>query len=51
MLSKRMIEIRGTHGIITLRVMKEWTGTDVLLKKDGLLYCCELVPNAEIIEQ
>jgi len=32
-------------------VMKQWTRTDVLLKKDGLLYCCELVPNAEIIEQ
>ena len=32
-------------------LMKEWTRTDVLLKKDGLLYCCELVPNAEIIEQ
>jgi hypothetical protein len=32
-------------------LMKEWTRTDVLLRKDGLLYCCELVPNAEIIEQ
>ena len=32
-------------------IMKEGTRTDVLLKKDGLLYCCELVPNAEIIEQ
>jgi hypothetical protein len=32
-------------------VMKEWTMTDTLLRKDGILYCCELVPNAEIIEQ
>ena len=32
-------------------VMKKWTRTDVLLKKDGWLYCCELIPNAEIIEQ
>ena len=32
-------------------LMKEWTRTDVLLRKDGWLYCCELVPNAEIIEQ
>ena len=32
-------------------VMKEWTRTDVLLKKNGILYCCELVLNAEIIEQ
>ena len=32
-------------------VMKQWTRTDLLLKKNGILYCCELVPNAEIIEQ
>jgi hypothetical protein len=32
-------------------VMKQWTQTDLLLKKNGILYCCELVPNAEIIEQ
>jgi len=31
--------------------MKEWTRTDVLLKKDGWLYCCELIPDADIIEQ
>ena len=23
-----MIEIKGVHGIITLRVIKEWTGTN-----------------------
>ncbi|MED5308078.1 MAG: LamG domain-containing protein, partial [Candidatus Thermoplasmatota archaeon] len=27
--AEKMIEIRGVHGIITLRVMKEWTGTNV----------------------
>jgi hypothetical protein len=32
-------------------VMKEWTRTDTLLRKGGILYCCELVPIAEIIEQ
>ena len=32
-------------------IMKQWTRTDVLLKKNGILYCCELVPIAEIIEQ
>ena len=26
--AEKMIEIRGVHGIITLRVMKEWTGTN-----------------------
>ena len=32
-------------------VMKQWTRTDLLLRKNEILYCCELVPNAEIIEQ
>ena len=32
-------------------LMKEWTRTDTLLRKDGLLYCCELIQEAEIIEQ
>ena len=32
-------------------VMKQWTRTDLLLKKNGILYCCELVPVAKIIEQ
>ena len=32
-------------------VMKQWTQTDLLLKKNGILYCCELIPIAEIIEQ
>ena len=27
--AEKMIEIKGVHGIITLRVVKEWTGTDV----------------------
>ena len=26
--AEKMIEIKGVHGIITLRVMKEWTGTE-----------------------
>jgi hypothetical protein len=32
-------------------VMKEWTRTDTLLRKDGILYCCETIPDAEIIQQ
>ena len=27
-------------------IMKEWTKTDLLLRKDGILYCCELIENA-----
>jgi len=32
-------------------IMKEWTRTDTLLRKDGTLYCCETIPDAEIIQQ
>jgi hypothetical protein len=31
-------------------IMKTWTRTDLLLRKDGILYCCELIEDAEIIK-
>jgi len=34
-----------------VNVMKEWTRTDTLLRKDGWLYCCEAIIDAQIIEQ
>ena len=27
-------------------LMKQWTMSDTLLRKDGILYCCELIENA-----
>ena len=48
---RRQFEASKLKPNFDTNVMKEWTGTDVLLKKNGILYCCELVPNAEIIEQ
>ena len=48
---KRTFKLSELKQDFDTNVMKEWTRTDTLLKKDGLLYCCELVPNAEIIEQ
>jgi len=32
-------------------ILKKWTGSDTLLKKEGFFYCCELVEEAQIIEQ
>ena len=32
-------------------IMKEWTRSDILLRKDGVLYCCEIIQEAEIIEE
>ena len=31
--------------------MKEWTKSDILLRKDGILYCCETIEDAEIISE
>ncbi len=32
-----------------VNIMKQWTRSDVLLRKDGMLYCCETIPEATII--
>ena len=32
-------------------IMKQWTRSDILLKKDGWLYCCETIQDAEIISE
>ena len=34
-----------------ITIMKEWTKSDLLLKKDGWLYCCETIEDVEIIKQ
>ena len=33
------------------QLLKDWTMADTLLKKDGILYCCETIQEAEIIEE
>jgi hypothetical protein len=30
-------------------IMKQWTNSDVLLRKDNMLYCCETLQDAIII--
>ena len=32
-------------------IMKQWTMSDTLLKKNGWLYCCETIQEAEIISE
>ena len=34
-----------------VQIMKEWTMSDTLLRKDGVLYCCETIQEAEIISE
>tara|TARA_R110002051_G_scaffold14863_1_gene47361 strand:+ start:298 stop:501 length:204 start_codon:yes stop_codon:yes gene_type:complete len=33
------------------QLLKEWSMTDTILKKEGILYCCETIQEAEIIEE
>ena len=30
-------------------VMKQWTRSDTLLRKNGILYCCETIQEAVIV--
>tara|TARA_R100001443_G_scaffold114659_1_gene130969 strand:- start:1151 stop:1357 length:207 start_codon:yes stop_codon:yes gene_type:complete len=32
-------------------LLKEWTMSDTILKKNGVLYCCETIEEAEIISE
>ena len=32
-------------------LMKEWTRSDTLLRKGGILYCCETIQDAVIISE
>ena len=32
-------------------IMKEWTRSDILLRRGGMLYCCETIQEAVIISE
>ena len=48
---KRKFKVEQLKPDFDTNLMKEWTRTDTLLRKEGVLYCCETIPVAEIIEQ
>ena len=50
-LVKRIFKEHDLKPDFDTNVMKEWTRTDTLLRKDGTLYCCETIEEAEIISQ
>tara|TARA_B100001059_G_scaffold51215_1_gene44689 strand:+ start:9504 stop:9743 length:240 start_codon:yes stop_codon:yes gene_type:complete len=31
-------------------VLNKWLGTDIILRKNGIFYCCETIQDATIIE-
>ena len=49
LLVKRIIQEHKLKPNFDTNLMKEWTMSDTLLRKDGVLYCCETIQEAEII--
>jgi len=48
---KRKFRVEELNQNFNTNLMKEWTRCDTLLRKGGVLYCCETIPDAQIIEQ
>ena len=48
---KRKIQEQKLKPNFDASVMKQWTGSDILLKKEGWLYCCEEIKEAEVINE
>ena len=47
---KRTIRLSHLKPNFDSNIMKQWTRSDVLLKKDGWLYCCETIQDAVIFK-
>ncbi len=49
LLVKRTIREHSLKPGYDQQLLKEWSMSDVLLKKNGILYCCEVIQEAEVI--
>lgn len=47
---KRRIRESHLQSNYEVDVLKEWFRVDMILRKDGFLYLCETIQDAEIIE-
>ena len=48
---KRTIDVRKLKPGFDVQLLKEWTRSDILLRRDGVLYCCETIQDAVIISE
>jgi len=48
-LVRRIIKVSDLKSNFDQQVLKQWTRSDTLLKKDGLFYCCETIQEAVIV--
>ena len=51
LLIKRIIAEHQLKPGFDQQLLKEWSMSDILLRKDGMYYCCETIQEAEIIEE
>lgn len=49
LLIKRVFKAHQLKSSFDVRVMNKWLGTDIILRKDGLFYCCEVIEEATIL--
>jgi len=48
---KRTIKEHKLKPGFDIQLLKEWTRTDTVLKKNGVYYCCETIQEAIIISE
>ena len=48
---KRIIKESSLKPDFDQQVLKQWTMSDTLLRKDGVFYCCETIEDAIIVSQ
>ena len=48
---KRIIKESSLKPDFDQNVLKQWTMSDTLLRKDGYFYCCETIEDAIIVSQ
>jgi len=48
-LVRRIIKESSLKQGFDQQVLKQWTMSDTLLRKDGMFYCCETIQEAEVI--
>ena len=51
LLIKRIVRESNLKPGFDQQVLKDWTGSDLLLKKNDLFYCCETLVDVQIIEE
>jgi hypothetical protein len=49
----KIVEVKRSYPIDRVKdvsLIKEWLGVDVVLRRDNIMYFCETIQDAEIIE-